>query len=505
MQILTTAQQRELDAHTMAHEPIGSFELMRRAAGELWLRLMAEGRMDAVLVVCGPGNNGGDGLLMADRLADCGLEVRVWHVQVGTPGADNLRALAALKERGKVQVTELADEALMHQPKENVLVVDALFGTGLSRPLTGLAAAVVRTLNTWPNRIVSIDLPSGMMGEDNSTNDMTAIVRADLTLAIHSPKLAMLLPDAGALAGRWDVVKIGLMEGTSGIVSPFRTIEATELKGLLPPRPRFGHKGTFGHALTLSGSEGKMGAARLCARAALRSGAGLVTAYVPRCGRDVMQMGEPEVMCLMAPGESGLSGLPDLSAYTAVACGPGIGMGQEAAGMLKLLLQECRVPMVLDADALNLLGENRTWLHFLPRGTVLTPHPKEFDRMFGAHSSAYGRLMTQREQAIRLGVVIVLKGAHTSVALPDGTVHFNTTGNPGMATAGSGDVLTGITAGLLAQGLNSGAAALLAVHVHGMAGDMALETESEQSLTAGDIIGHLGRAFRTLSESRVSD
>lgn len=218
-----------------------------------------------------------------------------------------------------------------------------------------------------------------------------------------------------------------------------------------------------------------------------------------------MQMGEPEVMCLMAPGESGLSGLPDLSAYTAVACGPGIGMGQEAAGMLKLLLQECRVPMVLDADALNLLGENRTWLHFLPRGTVLTPHPKEFDRMFGAHSSAYGRLMTQREQAIRLGVVIVLKGAYTSVALPDGTVHFNTTGNPGMATAGSGDVLTGITAGLLAQGLNSGAAALLAVHVHGMAGDMALETESEQSLTAGDIIGHLGRAFRTLSESRVSD
>jgi len=509
MKILTSNQQRELEACTIANEPISSQKLMDRAAECLYEVMLLSADLDrGCLLICGPGNNGGDGLLVASKLAKNPelnhLRIEVWSIQCGPQSTDNKAAFKTLSKCQNVRLSVISESGQITSPDADLLIVDALFGTGLNRPLTGLVADVVRAMNSWPNQILSIDMPSGMMGEDNSGNDSSTIVRSDHIMVIHAPKLAFFLPEGNGDC-RWSVVDIGLLEPPSEMDIPFRTIITEELQDLLPKRPRFSHKGTFGHAFIMAGSEGKMGAARLCARASLRSGAGLVTAYVPKCGRDVMQMGEPEVMCIVAPEEPHLSGLPDLSPYSAIACGPGIGTGNETASLLKLLLQESRVPMVLDADALNILGENRTWLHFLPRGTVLTPHPKEFDRMFGAHSSTYGRLMTQREQAIRLGVVIILKGAYTSVALPDGTVHFNTTGNPGMATAGSGDVLTGVVAGLLAQGLNSGAAALLAVHLHGMAGDIVFERESEQSLIAGDIISNLGQAFRRLSESRVSD
>lgn len=504
MTILTAAQQRELDAYTIAKEPISSFNLMERAAQELYYkakwRMKGEG---SCLIICGPGNNGGDGLLLAALLAKdpdmTKFPFTVWSVRCGNQSADNAKALEALSRSKKVKVIQISEASQMVAPEPRTLVIDALFGTGLTRPLTGMAADVVRAMNTWGEPIQSIDLPSGMMAEDNSKNDLTAVVRADQIYTIHAPKLAFVLPEAGQFAGKWMTVDIGLLEAESGMGLPYRFIDAELLKGLLPPRPRFSHKGTFGHALVMAGSAGKMGAARLCARAALRSGAGLVTASVPRDGVGIMQTGEPEVMCLIDAESGHLTQLPDITPFNAVACGPGIGTEKATSALLRLLIQECKVPMVLDADALNILGENRTWLHFLPRGTVLTPHPKEFDRMFGKQNSSYIRLQTQREQAIRLGVVIVLKGAYTSVALPDGTVHFNTTGNPGMATAGTGDVLTGIITGLLAQGLNSGAASIYAVYLHGLAGDLAIPEQSEQSLIASDLFNRFGQAFKRIN------
>lgn len=499
MQILSADQIRALDQFTIAHDGIVSLELMERAGMALATTFAQNYPTGQVCIICGPGNNGGDGLVMARILGQRGRSIKVVVVsnseKTSPDFATNLKRIPST-----ISTQTIVSANDLEIPEVGTVVIDALFGTGLSRPLEGLYAHVVKIINQWHVPVVSIDLPSGLMASDNRSNKLENVIKATHTLTIHAPKLAFLLPETGPLVGEWSVVDIGLAESEWPSNSHFHFTTAKQIARLLPPRPKFSHKGTFGHALLLAGSKGKIGAARLAAASTTRSGAGLTTVAVPQCGLDLLQMAVPEAMCLPDADLNHLSQLPKLDAYTAIGVGPGIGLDRQTSQVIKLLIQESKVPMVLDADALNILADNKTWLAFLPPNSILTPHPKEFDRLFGNHTHSFSRLETLREQAIKLRCIIVLKGAYTAIALPDGSVRFNSTGNPGMATGGSGDVLTGVILGLLAQKFNPAIAAILGVYTHGLAGDLAVGRVGQISLLASDIVGHLPAAFRQISE-----
>jgi NAD(P)H-hydrate epimerase len=365
--------------------------------------------------------------------------------------------------------------------------------------LEGPIAEVVQHINTLENDVVSIDMPTGLFAGDNSENDLSKVVRADHTLTFHCPKMSFLLPETGNLVGELQVVNIDLMVDKMNPQSKYEFVERNELKKLVRKRHKFSHKGSYGHALLLAGSKGKMGAAQLSAAACLRSGAGLLTAHVPRIGMDVMQIGVKEAMCSVDSNEDYLIDHPKLEGFSAIGIGPGIGTEKDTANVLKRVLQDAKCTLVIDADGLNILSENKTWLNFLPKGTILTPHPKEFERLAGSWVNSAERLQMQEDFSQKYGVVVVLKDAHTSISTPAGQVFFNSNGNAGMATAGSGDVLTGVILGLLAQGYPSEVAAVLGVWLHGSAGDVAAESQSKDSMLAGDLIKNLGAAFQELA------
>ncbi len=504
MQILTATQLRAADTLTCRTQDIPALDLMERAATaatdaiELHLGWLPDFNEKRVVVACGPGNNGGDGLVIARHLARLpGLRVAVWLLPAERPSADRQTNRVRLPEA--VEVRELREGDAMSLVEANTLVVDALFGTGLARPLDGLAAALVRHLNASGAEIISIDTPSGLP-TDGPPAPEAAIVQATKTLTFQAPKLAFLLPATGGFVGEWEVLDIGL--DLSETASDLHFTQSADVAPLLGPRARFGHKGTYGHALLLAGSRGKLGASVLAARACLRSGVGLLTVQVPAVGYGVLQTAVPEAMTLTDPMADHLSALPDdadLSRYQAVGVGPGIGQHPDTALLLRELLNEARrldVPMVLDADALNLLAQHPTWLHHLPARTVLTPHPKEFERLVGPATDDFQRLDLLRRLAADTGACVLLKGAYSVIASPTGALYFNSTGNPGMATGGTGDVLTGVILGLLAQGLPPVDAARLGAFIHGRAGDLAAHRHGERGLTAGDVAEHIGRAFR---------
>jgi len=506
--VLRAAQVREADARTIAREPIASIGLMERAATRCFERIMhhhARGAFGEVstrsfLVVSGMGNNGGDGAVIARLLKDIGLPVRLVRVRHREePSPDNATNFQRAADAG-VPVSELGEGDGPLDIMEQDVVVDALFGTGLNAPAHGLAAAVIGRINAAHRPVVSIDLPSGLFAEDNAGNDPVRVVRATLTLTFEVPKLALLLPENAPFTGEWSIVPIGLDAGfISSLEVDHHVMEEADVLALLPDRPRYGHKGTFGHALIMAGGRGRMGAAMLATGAALRSGAGLVTAHVPGCGLDLMQRSCPEAMCSTDENGTLIGAMPTVAPYPAVGVGPGIGTAPETATVVKRLLQDARVPLVLDADALNILAANPTWTAFLPQGTILTPHPREFDRLAGSvPASGYERLERARDFARRNGCIMVLKGAWTAVCGPGGKVFFNPTGNPGMAKGGSGDALTGLLTGLLAQGCQPLRAALLGVYLHGLAGDLAARHRGMDGMTAGDLVAALPEAWQHL-------
>jgi NAD(P)H-hydrate epimerase len=356
-------------------------------------------------------------------------------------------------------------------------------------------------MNVAPFVKVAIDIPSGLFCDDNTTNSYNHIVRAGFTLTFQFPKLSFFFAENAPYVGEFMVLDIHLHPAfLASAETRFHFTTHASVKMILKERGKFHHKGTFGHVLIAAGSEGKTGAAVLCTRAALRSGAGLVTAFVPQISRDVMQEAVPEAMVISADEEKHIGGRIPANKFDALGVGPGMGTAKETESSLRLLLNEYTGPMVWDADALNVLSANKTWIAYLPKNTILTPHPGEFDRLTQAHTSGFDRMKTQQEFAQRNGVVVVLKGAHTSVALPDGAVFFNSSGNPGMATGGSGDVLTGIIASFLAQGYSAAHASMAGVYLHGLAGDLAASTRGEESMIAGDIIENLGGAFKMIKE-----
>lgn len=498
--IYNVATIREADKYTIENEPIASVDLMERAATACTDKLFDLGLTSEmpVYIVCGPGNNGGDGLAIARLLIRKGFTVSTFipdpEEKYSEDFAVNLERLTNMQAEIKY-LKDFNEENIY----DNAVLIDALFGSGLSRKLTGIYAETITKFNNSNGYKVSIDIPSGLYCD--TVTDSESIVKAEVTLTFQYPKQAFLFRESEEFTGEWHVLDIGLL---SSFFSTGRTnsyfIEQDDIQFIIKHRSRFGHKGTYGHALLISGSKGKMGAAVLSARACLRSGAGLVSAYVPACGCNIIQTAVPEAMVLVSETDDHLSKLPDIESFSAIGIGPGIGKSEETANMLKLLIQQARVPLVLDADALNILSENKTWLAFLPENSILTPHPGEFKRLAGKSANSFERLQLLREFCIKYKVYVVLKGAYSAICTPLGKCFFNPTGNPGMATGGSGDVLTGIITSLLAQHYSALDACWAGAYLHGLAGDLASENLGENSLIAGDIIDYLPDAFNSIFE-----
>ncbi|GIV33120.1 MAG: bifunctional NAD(P)H-hydrate repair enzyme [Chitinophagales bacterium] len=499
MKILSAAQIREADQYTIAHEPIASIDLMERAAS-VFVKWFTEKfpRGRKVKIFCGMGNNGGDGLAIARMLLGKGYDVEVYIVRyANSASADFLVNAERLKNQLPLQ--DITAETPFPEITKDDIVVDALWGSGLNRPITGFAANLIEHLNSSSATRIAIDIPSGLYADRFSDS---VKFKADFTLSFELPKLAFLLPSGAEYAGEWTVKSIGLHQGFIQNTDTDNFLVTAELvKPFIRTRKKFDHKGTFGHALLFCGSYGKIGAARLCTEACLRAGAGMATACIPRCGYTALQTAVSEAMVVADKEENFLSAFPELHPFSAIGAGPGIGTNPVTAQALKKLLENTQSPLVLDADALNILAQNKEWLKILPPNCILTPHPKEFERLFGKTANDFERLALQKSMARQYQVYIILKLAHTSICTPQGITYFNTTGNPGMATAGSGDVLTGIITGLLCQGYPPDKSAILGVYWHGLAGDFAAEQLGQPSMIAGDIIHHLGNAFKKISGS----
>lgn len=498
--ILSVDQIRKADLYTIVNEPVSSLDLMERAARQCfkWIH-KKKPKGKCIKIFCGTGNNGGDGLVIARMLAEKGYQVEVFVVRFSEKCSDDFSVnLSRLHETESVHVYDISANDIMPEINSDDLVIDAILGSGLTKPVQGLAANVIDNINASGAVVIAIDIPSGMFADYLTDSKSGSIVHADYTLTFQLPKLGFLMAENEAYVGEWEVLPIGLHKDfINAAETNFFFSEPGDIAPLLRSRGRFSHKGTYGHALLIAGSYGKMGAAVLAARAALRSGPGLITVHIPVIGYEIIQTAIPEAMVSLDKQSEVISGLPDLSAFNAIGIGPGIGMDLQTQNSLKLLIQSGSHPLVLDADALNILGENKTWLSFLPAGSILTPHPKEFERLAGKCADSMERISRQREFSVRYNVFVILKGAFTSITTPEGKCFFNPTGNPGMATAGSGDVLTGILLGLLAQGYTPFAASLLGTYIHGLAGDLAASKLGFESLIAGDIIEYLGKAFKT--------
>jgi ADP-dependent NAD(P)H-hydrate dehydratase / NAD(P)H-hydrate epimerase len=501
MKIFSCSNIRKIDEYTISHEPIGAVDLMERAACRIfeWFTTNIQST-DTVCIFCGPGNNGGDGLALARMLAEKNYTVKVFILEFSSKHTSEWETnLNRIERDSKVSIRHMEHISQFPLLGNGEIIVDAIFGSGLTRPADGLAADTIEKINASGCKIVAIDVPSGLFGEDNRSNHPEYIIKADHTLSFQFPKLSFMFPENEQFTGQWVILPIGLhADAISRMETNWYLTEKPDILLLLKERKRFDHKGSFGHGLLLAGSYGRMGAAVLSARAALKTGVGLLTCRVPACGSPIMQTGVPEAMLIQSDTEKFISGTIDTQKFSAIGIGPGIGTGKETADSVHSLISGAREPMVIDADGLNLLSANKEWLGLLKPGTILTPHLKEFERLAGTCDNGYTRLELQSAFSAKYKCIVVLKGANTSISLPEGIVYFNSTGNPGMATAGSGDVLTGIMLSLLAQGYEPADAARLGVYLHGLAGDLALSAGSEESLIASDIIDNIGFAFEEI-------
>ncbi len=477
MKILSCTQQKEADAYTIAHESILSINLMEKAAGLLAQAISERyDKSHRLVVFAGPGNNGGDALAVARILflKNYPVEVYLFNVK-GILSEECLTNIQRLKESGFANYTEVSNQFDPPHLGSHDVVIDGLFGSGLQKPLSGGFAAVVQYINASPAQVVSIDIPSGLMGEDNTHNIRQNIIKADLTLSIQLPKLSFLFAENADVVGEWQLLDIGISrEFIESAKTNYYITEASEMRALIKPRKKFAHKGMFGHGLLIAGSYGMGGAALLASRACLRSGIGLLTVHTPVCNHDLLQSNVPEAMVQDDVHDRCFAEAADLDNFQAVAIGPGLGQEEITVQALFDQVSNCYIPLVLDAGALNIFSSYRNYLTRIPRHSILTPHIKELERIIGRCSNSYERLSKAKELAAHLQCYIVLKGAWTAVITPDGVTYFNPTGNPGMATAGSGDVLTGIILSLLSQGYTHEEACRLGVYVHGLAGDIAV-------------------------------
>ncbi len=501
VKIFSAQQIKEVDAGTIREEGITSTDLMERAAGAVAKAIMQRWhRTTGITVFAGPGNNGGDALAVARILHEAGYTLEVFLFNTaGKLSADCQTNKARLQALEGVHFVEVSNQFEPPQLTAEKLIIDGLFGTGLNKPLTGGYASLIKFINSSPAQVVSIDMPSGLMCDDNSLNIRAHIVQATLTLTFQQPKLSMFLPENAGNIGELKVLDIGLSPNQMAQAEAAAfVIEETDMTALLKPRDKFGHKGTFGNALLIAGQYGMAGAALLAAKSCLRSGVGKVTVCTPQMNNNILQATIPEAVLKLDPADTIFTQAIATDGYEAMAIGPGIGTEKATALAFIEQVTHSRIPLVIDADGLNILAHHKSWLNQIPANAILTPHPAEFKRISNARNDDYSLLDEACNMAKERQIHIILKGHHTAVCTPSGKIYFNATGNSGMATAGSGDVLTGIITALLAQKYPAETACLLGVYLHGSAGDIAAETLGEDSLMASDIIEALPRAFKKL-------
>ena len=488
--LLISSQIREADAYTIAHEPISSVNLMERAAKAFvgWFVNHFPDKNQPVSVYCGTGNNGGDGLAIARMLHDHHYKaINVKITRFSDKASDDFNA--NLKKLQKtVQVTEIKPKDELPAEDSDILI-DAMLGSGLNKPLKGDYLKLVKRLNQLQKTVVAVDVPTGFFTEGVVDADAT-VLKADLVITFQQPKINFLLPESGPVINCWEAVNIGIDEGfLRSLNSPYQFVEEKDIRKMIKPRHKFSNKGTYGHALMVAGQAKTMGAALLCASACAQAGTGLTTACIPESGLTALNSYMPEIMAIIRQG----SDLPEIKwdQFTAIGIGPGLGNDESSLALLVYIFTNYKKPVVIDADALNLISEHKELWGLIPAGSILTPHMKEFDRLFGEHKSWWERLQTAIVKAKEYKICIVLKNDYTISATPDGKAYFNSTSNAAMASGGMGDVLTGIIASLLAQQYSPAEACIIGNYVHGKAGDELAMPNRMNVVLPGRIVAQL--------------
>lgn len=499
MKIFNAKQLYEADKFTINKQQITSEQLMERAAIQVfnWMHSRMQGARTKIHLFCGIGNNGGDGLVLARHLQDHGYDIEVFVVNYSEQRSkDFLINLDRLKEKG-VWPDFLNEHSELPPIGRDDIIVDAIFGIGLNRVPDDWVIVLMKHLNGSNAYILAIDMPSGLFMEAGLPNK-EGVVKANYVLTFQTPKLVFCLPETGKYIDHWEVLDIGLdQEFLFGLKPQYELIGKKEVLALYLPREKFSHKGTYGHSLIIGGSYGKMGAVVLAAKGSMLAGSGLVTAYVPRCGYLPLQTALPEAMVITDKEELQISKIDFGIPPSAVGIGVGMGATTTTVKAFSEFLKGQKRPLVIDADGLNILSKNRDLLNKMPSQTVLTPHPKELERIIGKWTDDFDKLDKAKQFSKKYDCILVIKGAHTITVYKD-RGYVNTTGNPGMATGGSGDVLTGVLTGLIAQGYSPLDAAIFGVYLHGRAADMAVEECGFQALLAGGILDAIGKAYLDL-------
>lgn len=499
MKIFNSDQVREIDAYTIEHEPISSIDLMERASMSFskWFCKKFDISKE-VIVFAGSGNNGGDGLAIARILRSRNFPVTVYLMNFnGVLSPDCETNAQRLKSGESGNYSELTESGSMPKLKKEYRIIDAIFGSGLSRPVIGFHVEIIKSINKSEAEVISVDIPSGLFGQDNCKNNLEAIIKADYTITFEFPFLSFFFKENKSFVGNWITTPIGIHEGiVKNTEADHLLVRRDFAESLLKKRDSFSHKGNYGHALIVAGSYGMMGAAVLAVKACLRGGVGLVTSHLPRFGYNIMQSSIPEALISIDQSDIIFTEVEQFEKYNSIGIGPGLNTKSNTSKGVLRLISNSRLPMIIDADAINILSDNKQVLKNLPFQTILSPHPGEFDRLAGKSTSEYERHQKQVKLSEKYGIIIILKGRYTIISMHDGNSYINSSGNSGLATGGSGDVLTGLITALLAQNYNPSDAAILGVYLHGLAADLALENQSEESLLPSDVIENLGKAFK---------
>lgn len=501
MNIYPSSRLAEIDNATCEAQKINSIDLMERAASaasyEIISRFLPSQRF---VVVAGPGNNGGDALAVARMLLEQGyrkIEIFLFNIK-GKLSHDCDEERKRLIVMDGIDFTEITRTFNPPYLGPQDVVIDGLFGSGLKQPLQGGFLALARRINESGAYVISLDIPSGLFGEWNDNLVRRNMIHANLTLTFQLPRLSFFFEENAEVLGEWKLLDIDLDSEKLKAPSDFMLVEARSVRPLLRTRRPFTGKRDYGSALLFCGSTGMMGAAVMAAKACLRTGTGLVTVHSAANGINIVQTSLPEAMFEPDLNDHIISDMKVHHDHKVVAVGPGIGTHEPTIDALESLLKTCNIPLVLDADALNCISRRPALLTMLPMNTIITPHIGEFDRLFGEHDTSEDRIRKAIEMAKYYNIIIVLKGHFTATIRPTGKVCFNSTGNPGMATAGAGDVLTGVIASFMAQGYKPELAATIGVYIHGLAGDMAEAEVGEAAVMASDIIANLGKAIRLI-------
>ncbi len=506
MKIFTSNIIKELDRATCEAQRISSTDLMERAAEAIACEIMQQFLPPKrIVVIAGPGNNGGDALAVARLLIEQGytrVETYLFKVS-GKLSHDCDYELKRLMELEGINFTMVEKEFVPPVLGPSDVLLDGLFGSGLRTPLQGGFVSVARLINVSKAYVISIDIPSGLFGEWNDKTITRDMVHATQTLVFQQPRLSFFFKENKPVIGKVKILDIGIDRDTvMKTPTDYIYVEARNISSMLKPRDPYGDKETYGRCTLFVGSLGMFGAATLSGKGALRAGVGVLTVHSAAYGMIPLQTSLPCALFDPDRNDRYITDMRTPHSVKAIGIGPGIGTNDETIDTLEALLKNATVPLILDADALNCISRRPALLSLLPSATIITPHPGEFDRLFGEHNSTEERLKKAIKMAGYYNIIIVLKGHHTMVIRPTGEVHINSTGNPGMATGGSGDVLTGVITAFAAQGFRPELAATIGVYIHGLAGDIAAEEKGEWGVTAEDIADNIGRAIeRTMNHN----